>query len=1217
MFAFPARNWWARRELHYAAIGGDIQEVTRLLQQGVDVNYTWFETTPLHRAASGGHVGVAELLLKAGARVDRTDQFEATPLHNAAAGGHVGVVELLLEARARVDSRNVSKAFWKSMKQAKVSFPCSIRALITVHTVKIWSIHALALRKPFCSSTTSWGHVGVTELLLKAGAQVDRADVEPLFFPFLRPLGKMPVGHGLPTGTRRSVHSGSRTTTRRKGREPVFGHPSFMIENTLASKLENLPTGHSDRIISMRLPLRKDQYATLFSVYAPTLQADPADKDKFYSDLRTLVRNAPANDKVIILGDFNARVGRDSEAWKGVLGKYGVGNCNDNGRLLLETCAELKLTITNTLFQQKNRFKTTWMHPRSRHWHLIDYILVRQRDLRDVLHTRVMPSAECHTDHRLVRCKLNLHFKPKPKRGGPPRKKLQIDSLKSAAVRADLQANLNSKLEGVDCPTDSSPETLWAQLKTAVLQSSEEVLGFTSRKNKDWFDENDQEIQQLLAKKRSAHQAHLAQPSCPAKKAAFRSSCSDLQRKLRIMQNQWWVNLAEKTQLCDDTGDYRGYYEALKAVYGPSHQVTSPLRSADGKVLLTDKTSILNRWAEHFQNLFSIDRSVNDSALQRIPQQPMLEELDLVPTLEEVKTATEQQKSGKAAGVDAIPPEIWKHGGAALHITLHKLFVLCWEQGKLPQDLRDAVIITLYKNKGEKSDCSNYRGITLLSIAGKILARILLNRLVPAVAERHLPESQCGFRANRGTTDMVFVLRQLQEKCREQNKGLYVTFVDLTKAFDTVSRKGLWQIMERLGCPPKFLSMVIQLHESQRGQVRSRNDLSESFPITNGVKQGCVLAPTLFTIFFSVMLQQATEDLGDEDGIYIRYRMDGSLFNLRRLQAHTKTLEQLIRELLFADDAALVTHTETAMQRVTSCFAEAVRLFGLEISLKKTEVLHQPAPQEVYHPPRIMIDESELKPVHQFTYLGSTISSDARIDKEVDNRLAKANSAFGRLYSRVWNNKHLKKFTKVSVYRAVVLTTLLYGSESWVTYRHHLRLLERFHQRCLRSILNIHWSDYITNVEVLEQAEIPSIEATLMKTQLRWAGHVSRMEDHRLPKIVLYGELSTGYRRRGAPKKRFKDSLKKSLASCHIDLHQWPVLAAEREAWRHTVNQSVSTFEKNRKAALVEKRSRRKTRKVTAPTTDPALTCSSCGRVCLSRIGLISHQRACNRRGKP
>ena len=141
-----------------------------------------------------------------------------------------------------------------------------------------------------------------------------------------------------------------------------------------------------------------------------------------------------------------------------------------------------------------------------------------------------------------------------------------------------------------------------------------------------------------------------------------------------------------------------------------------------------------------------------------------------------------------------------KMGGAALHSKLHELLVCCWDQGKLSSDLCNAVIVTLYKNKGEKSDCSNYSGITLLSMAGKILAHVLLNRLVPIITNNHLPVTQCGFRANRGTTGMVFVLRLLQGKCQEQNKGLYVAFVDLTKVFASVSRKELWMIMECFGC---------------------------------------------------------------------------------------------------------------------------------------------------------------------------------------------------------------------------------------------------------------------------------------------------------------------------------------------------------------------------------------------------------------------------------
>ena len=314
----------------------------------------------------------------------------------------------------------------------------------------------------------------------------------------------------------------------------------IMVRNSIASKLDRLPTGHSERIMSMRLPLESKQHLTLFSVYAPTLLADPADKDSFYSDLRRLLYNTPAGDKVLIAGDFNARVGRDSEAWKGVLGRHGVGKCYDNGRLLLELCTEHQFVITNTLFQQKDSLKTTWMHPRSKHWHLLDYVLVHQRDLKDVLHTRVMPSTECHTDHRLVRCKLKLQFKAKRKKKGNPMKKFNVGSLCLEEVKTKFQADLKQKLDKFPHAVDPTPDTLWENLKSAILKTLEEFLGYTKKKNQDWLDENDTEIQELLAKKRAAHQAHLTKPTCPVK-ATFRRACSILQRKLRTIGRTTWL----------------------------------------------------------------------------------------------------------------------------------------------------------------------------------------------------------------------------------------------------------------------------------------------------------------------------------------------------------------------------------------------------------------------------------------------------------------------------------------------------------------------------------------------------------------------------------------------------------------------------------------------------------------------------------------------------
>ncbi|VDM02519.1 unnamed protein product [Schistocephalus solidus] len=142
-----------------------------------------------------------------------------------------------------------------------------------------------------------------------------------------------------------------------------------------------------------------------------------------------------------------------------------------------------------------------------------------------------------------------------------------------------------------------------------------------------------------------------------------------------------------------------------------------------------------------------------------------------------------------------------------------------------------------------------------------------------------LPESQCGFRGHRGTTDMIFAARQLQEKCQEMRTHLYSTFVDLTKAFGTVNRDGLWKLMQKFGCSERFTHMMSQLHDGMK--ARTTDNGTEAFAVTIGVKLGCVLAPTLFSLMFSAMLIDAYRD--EQPGIRIAYRTDGHLLNSRRM----------------------------------------------------------------------------------------------------------------------------------------------------------------------------------------------------------------------------------------------------------------------------------------------------------------------------------------------
>lgn len=183
------------------------------------------------------------------------------------------------------------------------------------------------------------------------------------------------------------------------------------------------------------------------------------------------------------------------------------------------------------------------------------------------------------------------------------------------------------------------------------------------------------------------------------------------------------------------------------------------------------------------------------------------------------------------------------------------------------------------------------------------------------------------------------------------------------------------------------------------GEVLTDGEPSERFHITNDVKQGCVLVPVLFNLFFTQVILHAIKDL--EFGIYIRYRLDRSLFDLRCLTARMKTLERLLIEALFADDCALMAHKENHLQVITDKFSEATKLFGLQISLSKTEVLLQPTLASFPQQPSITIDEMQLKNVESFRYLGSIISNDGSLDKEITTRIQKANQALGRLPIKV------------------------------------------------------------------------------------------------------------------------------------------------------------------------------------------------------------------------
>ncbi|BHF58079.1 hypothetical protein SprV_0100102800 [Sparganum proliferum] len=236
-----------------------------------------------------------------------------------------------------------------------------------------------------------------------------------------------------------------------------------------------------------------------------------------------------------------------------------------------------------------------------------------------------------------------------------------------------------------------------------------------------------------------------------------------------------------------------------------------------------------------------------------------------------------------------------------------------------------------------------------------------------------------------------------------------------------------------------------------------------------------------------------------------------------------------VHELLFADDCALNATTEGDMQWSMGLFSAACENLGLVINTEKTVIMHQPPPNTVHSAPQVSVNGTHLQVVDNFTYLGRTLSRSTKIDDEVVHRISMASQAFGRLENTVWNSHGPQLSTKLQMYKAVILPTLLYGKDTWTLYMKRAWRLNHFHLSYFRRILKLGWQDRISDTDVLERTGILRIYVMLKQLQLRWCDHLVWTNDKRLPKRLLYGDVATSSRRQGGQVRRYMDTLKTSL----------------------------------------------------------------------------------------
>ena len=883
---------------------------------------------------------------------------------------------------------------------------------------------------------------------------------------------------------------------------------------------------HGSRAIAATFKTKKERInMNIIQCYAPTNDSDEESKDEFYSRIQTIIQRYSRRDITILMGDINAKIGSNNRGYERIMGQHGLGEMNENGERFAELCANNNLVIGGSVFPHRRVHKATWVSPDLSTENQIDHVCVTKKFRRSLLDVRARRGADVASDHHLLVAKVQLKLRRNWTGEKNQRKKFNTALLRDPAAAEKFKIELKNKFHALQELDEEGEERnidgMWKVVKEAVITTCNVALGPQKDNHKAWISaESIKKVKERKEKKAALNSSRTRAEKVKAQ-TEYREANKNVKKSLKTDKRNYIEALALEAEEAARHGNLKDLYDTTKKLAGKTSKPQRPVKDKEGKPIIGEEGQ-KKRWMEHFEELLNRPAPQDPPHIQQADRDLPI---DLsAPRREEIRKAIKKLRNGKATGPDSIPAEALKTDAETMGEMLHPLFKKMWEEENIPCEWKEGYLVKMPK-KGDLSNCGNYRGIMLLSIPGKVFYRILLDRMKDVI-DPQLRDQQAGFRKDRSCIDQIATLRIILEQSLEWNSPLFINFIDYEKAFDSVDRETLWKLLRHYGVPEKLTNIIRNTYEGMTCRVIHEGQPTGAFCVQTGVRQGCLLSPFLFLLAMDWVTKQSTAE-----------RKNGIQW----------TMWAQLDDLDFADDLALLSHTQQQMQEKTSTIATNSARLGLNIHRGKSKVMRVNSANTA----PIMLEGEALEEVEEFTYLGSIVNKQGGTDADVRVRIGKARVAYLQL-KNIWSAKDLAITTKIKIFNSNVKSVLLYGAETWRTTVNTTNKIQSFINTCLRRILQIHWPNTISNKELWERTSQKPADEEILQRRWRWIGHTLRKPATNTTRQSLKWNPQ-GKRKRGRPRNTWRRDWEADAKKMGYTWGQLEMLAQDRDAWRTLV----------------------------------------------------------------